>query len=197
MLLTITEPVLVGLDFSFSVPAWFAHEHASVDGPAVWEHAADRGETWLRPTPPFWRERCTLPREKQFRACETRLRNTGSQPKSVFQLVGNGQVGAGSVRGMPLLAALRASGYAVWPFDPAGPRTIFEIYPALMFKRAPWLHDAIGSWSSSHERDAKGAALVMWHRRDELLRLPMTRDPVVRVEGDVWDPGATQPTRDA
>ena len=47
----------------------------------------------------------------------------GLSPKSIFQLAGPGAVGPGSLRGMPLLTTLRDRGFAVWPFDPVGPRT--------------------------------------------------------------------------
>ena len=69
--------------------------------------------------------------------CETRLRAEGLPAKSIFQLVGNGQVGAGSVRGMPFLARLRAEGFAIWPFDAASARTVFEIYPTAMRAAMP------------------------------------------------------------
>ena len=58
----------------------------------------------------------TCPATQRFRRCEQRYPNA----KSIFQLVGNGQVGAGSVRGMPLVARLRAAGLAIWPFDAPG-----------------------------------------------------------------------------
>jgi hypothetical protein len=54
---------------------------------------------------------------------------TGARPKSVFQLVGAGQVGPGSIRGMPMLRRLRARGFAVWPFDPFSMPLVVEIYP--------------------------------------------------------------------
>ena len=41
-------------------------------------------------------------------------------------------MGTGSLRGMPLLARMRAAGVAVWPFDDAGPATVVEIYPREM-----------------------------------------------------------------
>ncbi|HEX5095401.1 MAG TPA: hypothetical protein VFX21_05280 [Acidimicrobiia bacterium] len=185
------EPMIVGLDFSFSVPHWFACAHACHDVDAVWKLAQVRGDDWLRPTPPFWRERCAVPLGQRFRRCETRLRGEGFQPKSLFQLVGNGQVGAGSVRGMPLLATLRGAGFAVWPFDAAAERTVMEMYPSLLRARAP--HLDTGSHPNEHARDATVAALVMWEHRDALARLDATKDPVVALEGDVWDPAATRP----
>jgi hypothetical protein len=56
----------------------------------------------------------------------------------VFQIGGSGAVGTGSVRGMPQLLALRAAGFAVWPFDsPRLPRVplAIEIYPRAMYGR--------------------------------------------------------------
>ena len=129
-------PVVVGFDFSFGFPAWFAQEHCCATIDDVWSMAADLGETWLAPTPPFWRDRCGVPPERRFRRCEDRLRAAGFPAKSIFQLVGNGQVGAGSVRGMPLLARLRAAGFAIWPFAGAGDRTAVEIYPSRLRQRA-------------------------------------------------------------
>ncbi|MFH4263722.1 hypothetical protein WAJ43_23025, partial [Acinetobacter baumannii] len=52
--------------------------------------------------------------------------------KPTFLLAGGGHVGTGSLRGMPFLAALRAAGYAVWPFDDAAGRTAVEIYPTAL-----------------------------------------------------------------
>jgi hypothetical protein len=59
-------------------------------------------------------------------------RTEGESPfaaKSVFQIGGAGAVGTGSVRGMPLLAALSADGFSVWPFEDASERMVIEIYP--------------------------------------------------------------------
>ena len=58
------------------------------------------------------------------------MRDCLALAKSIFQLVGNGQVGAGSVLGMPLLTRLRERGFSVWPFDASAGRTAFEIYPS-------------------------------------------------------------------
>ena len=186
-LVAIDEPVLAGLDFSFSVPAWFAHAHGCDDVDAVWKLAAVDGEEWLLPTPPFWRDRCAVPPERRFRHCEERLRRAGFQPKSLFQLVGNGQVGAGSVRGMPLLKQLRTAGFSVWPFAAPSERTVMEIYPSLLRARAP--HVDTETYASEHARDATVAALVMWEHRAALARLHAAADGVHALEGDVWDPG--------
>ena len=83
-------------------PAWFARRaRLRGDRRRLGARRTRDGERgWRPPTPPFWRDRCEVPAEQRFRRCEAALRRR--PPKSIFQLVGNGQVGAGSVRGMPL-----------------------------------------------------------------------------------------------
>ena len=182
------SPVIAGFDFSFGFPAWFAREHGCTTIADAWTLAEQRGEEWLAtpPAPPFWRDHCDVPAEQRFRRCEENLRRAGFPPKSIFQLVGNGQVGAGSVRGMPHLARLSAAGFAIWPFDHAGDRTAMEIYPSLMRKLAPH-HDA-GSFANEHERDAVASARVLWDQRETVAALRAATDPITRIEGDVWMP---------
>jgi hypothetical protein len=174
-------PVIAGFDFSFSVPQWFARQHGCRTIAEVWALAARCGDTWLRPTPPFWRTRCDVRPQKRFRRCEARF----PAAKSVFQLVGNGQVGAGAVRGMPLLAVLRDAGFAIWPFNAAGPRTALEVYPSALRKLVPHA----GPFTSNDERDAVCSALAMWPHRQALMALPAATDLVTRLEGDIWMPG--------
>jgi PAS domain-containing protein len=130
---------VAGLDFSFGFPEWFARAHGCGDGPASWALAARDGEGWLRDcAPPFFGARGTRrpPGVELFRRTERDLAGgAGMSPKSIFQLAGPGAVGPGSLRGMPLLTALRARGWAVWPFDAFGRRTLVEVYPALAARR--------------------------------------------------------------
>jgi hypothetical protein len=130
---------LIGLDFSFGFPGWFAREHGCDDGPASWRVAAGRGEEWLATCPaPFFGAGGTRrpPGVELFRATERRVATEARlYPKSIFQLAGPGAVGPGSLRGMPLLTRLRSSGWAVWPFDAPGHRTVAEVYPALAVGR--------------------------------------------------------------
>jgi hypothetical protein len=55
---------------------------------------------WLNsPEPPFWtttQGHALRAADQEFRRTEIRARAAGTQPKSVFQLVGAGQVGRGS-----------------------------------------------------------------------------------------------------
>ena len=176
-------PLIAGFDFSFSMPEWFAREHGCSSIEEVWALAARDGDGWLAPTPPFWRDRCGVPRNHRFRVCEERYPSA----KSIFQLVGNGQVGAGSVRGMPLLTGLRKTGAAIWPFDRPGARTVIEIYPSAL---RGLVTDA-GPFSNQNERDAVCSALVMWRHRETIAALPAAIDPTTRLEGDIWAPTAS------
>jgi hypothetical protein len=175
-------PVIVGFDFSFGLPAWFALEQGCATIDDVWDLATREGERWLTPSAPFWRDRCDLPFDQRFRLCE--LRYPGA--KSVFQLVGAGMVGPGSVRGMPHLARLRSAGFAIWPFDDPSARTVVEIYPTVLRKHAP--HHDIGPWKRDDERDAVVSARVMWDARETVAALRAATDPTTRLEGDVWAP---------
>jgi hypothetical protein len=128
----------------------------------------------------------------------------------VFKLVGPDQVGAASVRGMPTLAALRAAGARVWPFDDAAPGvpTVCEIWPraayaepvvkarpearaAYLARHAPGLGAGLrdAATRSDDAFDAASAALAMWHHRARLAALPAARDRRERLEGRIWWPG--------
>jgi hypothetical protein len=105
--------------------------------------------------------------------------------KSTFQTNGNGTVGTGSIRGMPYLAVLRAAGFAIWPFDAAASRTVVEIYPAELRRRAS---GPVRAYATEHCRDAGVSAEVMWQHRAELRELTAATDRVTRLEGAVWLP---------
>lgn len=129
--------LVVGLDFSFALPAWFARAHGCDDVAALWDLVAREGEAWLAACrPPFWGRGRTPrppadPDRPGWRVTETEVRDAGLRPTSTFQIGGAGAVGTGSVRGMPHLARLRTAGASIWPFDDAGPLTVVEIYPRL------------------------------------------------------------------
>lgn len=129
---------VVGLDFAFSLPAWFVREKLdAASAEDVWAIVEAEGEQWLDGSAPwpFWgrgeRPGSTrLPADRALRRTDLEVAVlTGAQPKSVFQLVGTGQVGPGSIRGMPMLRRLRAQGFAVWPFEAFSTPLLVEIYP--------------------------------------------------------------------
>ena len=169
--------LVVGLDFAFSVPGWFLCERGLSSARDLWELVAREGEAWLRePRPPFWRDRRPAGRQP-FRRTEL---ESGGRPKSAFQLVGAGQVGTGSLRGMPSLLRLAAAGFSIWPFDDARLPLAVEIYPRLF--EADFDHDA----PNEHARDAAASALVLARHVDELLAL--RREPAYALEGRIWRP---------
>ena len=136
------EPVVAGLDFSFSYPAWFLRELGCSSAPELWALAERDGERWLRePHAHFWGRRKgsgtptghRAPGWLGYRECERAVaaRAWGNKrlPLSSFQIGGAGAVGTGTVRGLPMLQRLRAAGWSVWPFDPPRLPLLVEIYP--------------------------------------------------------------------
>lgn len=123
---------VIGLDFSFGFPEWWAHAHDAAGGPDMWRVAADDGEGWLADcAPPFWgRAGRPLPPTAGPQYRRTELGAT-PRPKSIFQIGGAGQVGTGSIRGMPALIELQRAGLPIWPFDswPAAGPVVVEAYP--------------------------------------------------------------------
>lgn len=205
--------MVVGLDFAFSLPAWFLEERGFGSARELWTLANRESEEWLaRCEPPFWgrpgKGRPVLgPGRDHFRRTDANVPDTGGiRPKSVFQIGGAGAVGTGSLRGMPILHRLAAAGFSVWPFDtPNWPR-IVEIYPRLLTgsvtksrtsERAAYLsvnHGALDddlrehAASSEDAFDAAVSAMVMVEHLQDLVHLPSTIDRQARLEGEIWHP---------
>jgi hypothetical protein len=201
--------LVAGLDFSFSLPAWFLQTQSCYNADALWSLAEREGERWLTEcAPPFWgrpgHPRPTL--SEHFRQTEKSISVGGISPKSTFQIGGAGAVGTSSIRGMPYLRQLRATGFSIWPFDPPSPYMVLEVYPRLMTgpvhksnleRRARYL-DAM-PWSvaprfatsmvaSEDAFDAAISALVMHDHLADLGALRQTTDPLTLLEGDMWRP---------
>jgi len=203
--------LVVGFDFSFSLPEWFLGEHGYASAPDLWDAATRSGEEWLRQcAPPFWgrpgHPRPPLP--EHFRATEAAMAAVGGiRPKSTFQIGGAGSVGTGSLRGFPMLARLRHAGFAIWPFDaPARAPVVVEIYPRALTgavvksdpdarrryledrypRVAPELRDR--AIASEDAFDAAVSALVMSSEEAALRTLPTIADRTLRREGCVWTP---------
>jgi hypothetical protein len=203
--------LVIGLDFAFSLPAWFLDDLGVATGPDLWELACERAEDWLAACQlPFWGRpgirRPELPAHHRW--TETEAPATGAiRPKSVFQIGGSGAVGTGSLRGMRLLHRLHAAGFSIWPFDPPGWPRVVEIYPRLLTgpvkKRSatecavyldnhyPTLPAELRAFAASSEDafDAAVSALVMAQHAEDLASLPTLTDPLLVREGMIWHPG--------
>lgn len=210
--------LVVGLDFSFSLPAWFLVERGFTSAVDLWHVPDEEREGWLRcEAPPFWglpgRPRPELP--EHLRRTEARLSVGGIRPKSTFQVSGAGSVGAGSVRGFPVLASLRSRGFSIWPFDDATAPAVVEMWPRLLTgpvvksRRdtrteylSPVLRDpdhldaALPDWArrraeeSDDAFDALVSAIVMARHADQLRALRRRGDRMTQLEGAIWTPEA-------
>jgi hypothetical protein len=207
----VTVGDIVGFDFAFSCPAWFAERIGVASAPDLWAYVVQHGEDWLtRCEPPFWGRR-GHPRPKtpeaRFRQAELALPRTGGiGPKSLFQIGGAGAVGTGSIRGMPLLSRLHAAGARIWPFTAVGAPLVVEIYPRLLtgpirksnqLARQRFLADRYPGLGPEHRAaatrsedafDAAVSALVMIEHADDLVALLPEADPILRLEGRIWHP---------
>jgi hypothetical protein len=204
--------VVVGFDFSFSLPEWFLRSRGYCSARELWDAASADGEEWLRVCdPPFWgrpgRARPEL--AAHLRHTEAAVAAVGGiRPKSSFQVGGAGSVGTGSVRGFPVLARLQDAGYAIWPFDaPAAPPVAIEIWPRSftgavvksdaaarathLDRELPGLDPASRDAAAGSEDafDAAVSAVVMSHHEAELRALPALAGDAARYEGWVWSPG--------
>ena len=210
--------VVVGLDFSFSYPAWFLRELGCDSAAALWARVAVEGERWLRaPHPHFWGRRKgsgpaaghRAPHWLGYRACERAASHGKRLPLSSFQIGGAGAVGTGTLRGMPMLARLRQAGWSVWPFDPPRLPLLVEIYPRALTgpvvksdpaERARYLRQArfhgiansvrAEAAASEDAFDALVSALVMREHAQGFVRLPQAADELTRLEGAIWQPSA-------
>src|SRR5688572_17311154 len=129
--------MVIGLDFAFSMPAWFLEQRGITSAAELWALADREADDWLAACAwPFWgRPGVPCPKDlpDPLRRTDRDVPRTGSiRPKSVFQVGGAGAVGTGSLRGMRTLHRLRAAGFSIWPFDPPGWPRVVEIYPRLL-----------------------------------------------------------------
>jgi hypothetical protein len=205
------RPMVVGLDFGFSFPAAYLRERGFASAADAWAWlAAGRCADDLLTAceAPFWGRRGRRPPiDHPYRQTELAVqRAEGVLPKSLFQIGGAGAVGTGSIRGMCALHALRAAGFAIWPFDDARAAIAIEIYPRLFARgvkksraddRAahlaalrPKLPAVMRDIAASNDDafDAAVTALAMSRHAAELGALSRIDDPVLQREGIIWWP---------
>ncbi|MBJ7331588.1 MAG: DUF429 domain-containing protein [Solirubrobacteraceae bacterium] len=200
-LIETTGDVTVGFDFSFSMPAWWFREQGWIGVEDAWRFARDRGEALITDhEPPFFGRAGSKapPLAQRFRRTEL----TAQPAKSIFQLAGAGAVGVGSLRGMPHLLSLREAGFAIWPFDAPGPRTVVEIYPRLLIaepvdkgrwaarraylRRFEDTQDPILLERAAGSEDAFDAVVSALAMATGLGELAMATDLDEQLEGRIW-----------
>lgn len=207
------KDLVVGLDFAFSLPAWYL-EQRGLTVRDLWAALADEALTpnmrevglarWLNePESPFWvkgRSAAGLTAAQEYRRTEQLARASGAQAMSVFKLVGAGQVGRGSLYGMQELHRLASAGFHIWPFDPGSLPVVVEIYPRKLTgqivksntaARKTYLEkvamDSRFRASAAISEDAFDAAISaigMSAAVAELVALP--REPDYVLEGKIW-----------
>jgi len=211
--------LIVGVDFAFSLPAWYLQQQLTPR--QLWALLADEALTpgmrrlgltrWMnRPELPFWitgEAHARLAPTQMLRRTEQEVRVPGVQPKSVFQLVGAGQVGRGSLYGMGALHRLAGAGFRIWPFDPSGLPLVVEIFPRVLtgpvrknspsererYLEAVPMRPDLGRLAAASEDafDAAVSAVVMAARLEELRMLPDA--PGYALEGKIWQPSDAVP----
>lgn len=203
------KKTVAGLDYGFSLPAWFFRHNSLSNVYELWALAKRDGERWLRECCwPFWgRPGKTKPElETHFRGTEAQFRQTrGIRPKSMFQIGGAGAVGTGSIRGMPFLSRIREEGFRIWPFDNSQLPLVVEIYPRVLtgsvvksseqsratYLAAGWadLPSELASRAIRSEDafDAAVSALIMDAHFPEFDSLPRV-DDIALLEGEIWVP---------
>ena len=200
---------IVGLDFAFSMPAWFLGSLGVLSVLELWKVVAEKEEGWLQEcASPFWGRPGKRKPELQahYRITEASLPGVnGITPRSCFQIGGAGAVGTGSIRGMPFLLKMRQAGFAIWPFDAPSSRIVVEIYPRILTGpvkknslqcRAEYLNrywpdlpSKLRKTAANSEDafDAAVSALVMQRHLDEFGSLPLLDDSFI-LEGQIWTP---------
>jgi hypothetical protein len=207
---------IVGFDFAFSMPAWYLARLGITAVRELWSALASEALTprmrevglveWMSaPEPPFWsstKAASGLTPAQEFRRTEQELRRPGMQPKSVFQLVGAGQVGRGSLYGMHSLHRLSDAGFSIWPFDEPRLPLVLEVFPRVFSmgvnksnpnERHRFLQtfgiEGPGPGSDDDNEDAfdaavSASAIAGAIRSGELASL--AREPEYAFEGRIW-----------
>jgi hypothetical protein len=212
--------LIVGLDFAFSLPEWFLEQQRAPSAHELWRLLSEEAlfpcmcelglSKWFaNPDWPFWHDGRPpdLKPEMRFRRTEFEVAGPGIQPKSVFQLVGGGQVGCGSLYGMQALHALSRAGFSIWPFDEPKLPLVVEIFPRTLtgavvksdrsardsylsrFDLVPEIRSK--AINSEDAFDALLSALVTNEHVEELRDLQA--EPEYHLEGKIWRTARQRP----
>jgi len=200
--------VIVGFDFAFSFPCWFAETFGTAQD--VWAAIGKESfPDWRNEVPPFFG---TTNPQYAGSGTQWRLTDLAMRSKSVFKVSGVGSVGTGSIRGMPILTQLSSRGFSIWPFMPPALPLVVEIYPraCLVPERARNCQPRFSKTNPLHRRqyfaevlsgvwldlatstedafDAATAALAMWDGRHDLESLREITEETLLREGIIWSP---------
>lgn len=129
---------LPGLDAPDNAPDFWAWLDAQCDG-ADGEDASALPFILGEGRRHFWLGAADGPKAEymRHRVCEMTFNAAGGgKASTVFDCVGASQVAKASFAGMRVAHRLAGAGLAVWPFQPAGPRTVVEIYTRAMIRHA-------------------------------------------------------------
>lgn len=140
-------PVVVGMNFGFSLPGWSVDTFYEGSARRLWESMSEykwdsgQGSPWhMKLPPPFWgtgiRPRSSLPAEGRWlRETEVHAwHRTGIEPQSTLHLTAPDSAGGHNVRGMAELAGFQDAGWQIWPFDPPGQKMILEVMPRALWQ---------------------------------------------------------------
>ncbi len=206
--------LVAGLDFAFSFPAWFVEDHGCSKAIDFWRVVKEAGEAWMsEKQDPFFERGSWQDEEREpYRVTERQQKKYGWHPETVFRLIGQKQVGKGSIRGMPWLLRLKAAGFNIWPFDAPELPLLVEIFPRLLYggvnkssieeryryltRNYPGLRglELCKAAGSDDAFDAATSAFKMWENRSRFTSLPTKVSAQVRIEGWIWDPSGEPPT---
>ena len=226
-LTSLEVPTVAGLAFCFSAPQSFVERNPGETIEDLWRWCSGvAGDDDLAKIPPDLPkpfrhvEHLRRPDESDsvhFRKTERDIaKELLVEPASIFDIGGEGSVGALAIKGMPMLAALRDAGAAIWPIDPPllddgltcveiFPRAVWtSLYPA-EYPRSKknvmrrWnfiadLRDHRVNITSSRAKEiaaderAFDALLTAWALRRYAGTLRFEDDAVAAIEGKIWFP---------
>jgi hypothetical protein len=174
--------LVVGLDFGFSMPAWFLRSRGVDSAHALWRLVEAEGESWLDMCePPFWgragKRRPQAPDTHHFRRTEREVRALRLPAKSIFQIAGAGAVGTGSVEIYP--RAFTAAVPKSREPDRRSHLDRLEGIPSGLRALAAASPDAF---------DAALSAIEMGRHLHQLEALDGASDPKYGLEGRIWLP---------
>ena len=214
-----TSPdLVVGLDFAFSFPHWFAEREGATSVEECWNLVAEHGEDWLAKCgPPFWgrpgKPRPDLPEDGSLSvhgATRHESQESKSQERLPDRRCGCGWHGLDPWNA-PLGEPRRRRASPSGPFTrcalqwqsrsihgcsltPVNKSDFSERRAHLAAECSPEIGGGLACKAASSEDafDAAVSAVVMSRHIDEIATLTRSQDPVELIEGATWWPQDTR-----